>query len=324
MIYFTSDLHLGHPAILKHCNRPFSSVQEMDRVLIENWNRRVKDGDTVYALGDIIWPKKRAQEYLSALKGTIILIRGNHDATWLKQSPGDSWPSQVLEYASIRIAKHNVTLCHYPMLEWEDSRPHFSSHLGYHIHGHIHNNVLPEYTAVLRQHHALNAGVDVNGFMPVTFEELQENNEKYKLSVLQSPVDRAYLIACRYHEGQKDKAGQPYIQHPMCVSSFCKGEVARTVALLHDVLEDTAAPLSLLQQSFSEEIVEAVCVMTHRPDEDYFDYIRRVAQHPIARQVKAADLQHNMDMSRLKTVTERDLLRMEKYRKAVKILNGEG
>ena len=161
MVYFTADLHLGHAAILKYCHRPFASVQEMDRTLIENWNRCVRDGDTVYVLGDMIWPKKKAPEYLAALKGNIILLRGNHDISWLKQTPCEGWPTQIQEYAKIRIAGRGVTLCHYPMLEWEDSRPQFSTKPGYLIHGHIHNNVLPEYTVILRQHHALNAGVDI-------------------------------------------------------------------------------------------------------------------------------------------------------------------
>ncbi|MBQ7319911.1 MAG: metallophosphoesterase family protein [Clostridia bacterium] len=323
MVYFTADLHLGHAAILKYCHRPFASVQEMDRTLIENWNRCVRDGDTVYVLGDMIWPKKKAPEYLAALKGNIILLRGNHDVSWLKQTPCEGWPTQIQEYAKIRIAGRGVTLCHYPLLEWEDSRPQFSTKPGYLIHGHIHNNVLPEYTVILKQYHALNAGVDVNGFMPVTFEQLQENNEKFKLSVLQSPIDRAYLIASRYHEGQKDKAGKPYIEHPVRVSSFCEDEITKTVALLHDVLEDTCVDEALLETYFAPEVLDAVRTMTHGEDEEYFDYIRRVAAHPVARVVKAADLRHNMDLSRLPSVTERDQQRMEKYRRAVAILNGE-
>ena len=59
MVFFTSDLHFGHGKIIDHCGRPFSSVEEMDRVMIENWNRRVRKNDKVYIVGDIVWDKNK-------------------------------------------------------------------------------------------------------------------------------------------------------------------------------------------------------------------------------------------------------------------------
>ena len=80
MIYFTSDLHFGHLGILRLCHRPFASVEEMDEALIENWNKKVHQGDTVYIVGDLIWDKKRASEYLSKLNGKkIFLLTTNAD-----------------------------------------------------------------------------------------------------------------------------------------------------------------------------------------------------------------------------------------------------
>lgn len=73
MIYFTSDLHLGHKNIIRLCNRPFSSIEEMDAVLIENWNRKVHQNDTVYILGDLMFrSEKPPEEYLRQLKGRSI------------------------------------------------------------------------------------------------------------------------------------------------------------------------------------------------------------------------------------------------------------
>ena len=92
------------------------------------------------------------------------------------------------------------------------------------------------------------------------------------------------------------------------------------MALLHDTLEDTDVAPTLLERFFSPAVVAAVRLLTRPEDEDYFDYVRRVGENPLARAVKLADLSHNSDMSRLKTVTEWDLRRLEKYKKARAIL----
>ena len=85
-------------------------------------------------------------------------------------------------------------MCHYPMLEWRSSREILPRKLGYHIYGHIHNRVADEYIPTYRQFNALNAGVDVNGFAPVTFDELMENNYRFKMACLKNESDREYLI----------------------------------------------------------------------------------------------------------------------------------
>ena len=80
MIFFTSDLHLGHENCIRLCNRPFSSIEEMDETLIENWNHKVTGKDTVYILGDLIYrSQKPPEEYLRRLRGKKHLILGNHD-----------------------------------------------------------------------------------------------------------------------------------------------------------------------------------------------------------------------------------------------------
>ena len=92
MVYFTSDLHLGHENVIKLCNRPFDSIEEMDAALIRNWNRKVTNGDTVYVLGDLIYKsKKPPEEYLRQLKGKKHLIVGNHDRSWYSKCQLDSF-----------------------------------------------------------------------------------------------------------------------------------------------------------------------------------------------------------------------------------------
>lgn len=86
MIYYTSDLHLGHANVIRHCDRPFADADEMDAALINNWNAKVHRNDTVYIVGDFLFRAKRpAEGYLSSLKGKKHLIIGNHDKYWMKK-----------------------------------------------------------------------------------------------------------------------------------------------------------------------------------------------------------------------------------------------
>ena len=132
---------------------------------------------------------------------------------------------------------------------------------------------------------------------------------------------QALAIAEDAHKGQFDKAGVDYIQHPLFVASLVEGELAKTVALLHDVVEDSDWTLEdLRKEGLPEEVVQAVGIITKKRNENYEEYILRVKQNPLARKVKLADLQHNSDLSRLTTVTEIDRKRAEKYRQAIAFL----
>lgn len=193
MVFFTSDLHLGHENILRLCGRPFGDVEEMDNAIIRNWNQKVKKRDTVYILGDVVWDKRRVAPLMESLAGKKILIMGNHDTPWAKKEAIRPLFEEVVPYLEIRLEGFPVTLCHYPMLEWKGSREDPPHRIGFHIHGHIHNRVADEYMPLYRQFNALNAGVDINGFSPVTFEELMENNMAFKLACLRSEEDRAFL-----------------------------------------------------------------------------------------------------------------------------------
>lgn len=199
MTYFTSDLHFGHGNIINLCNRPFDDVDSMDSALIENWNRKVKKNDTVYIVGDIVWDKNKVAYYMEQLSGKKILIAGNHDSTWVKREECKKYFEAVLPYLEVHLNGHPITMCHYPLLEWKSSREETSRKIGYHIHGHIHNRVSEEYRQLFLSFNALNAGVDVNRFEPVTFEELVINNLQFKMNALTTDAERE-LLKARFDE----------------------------------------------------------------------------------------------------------------------------
>lgn len=334
MIYFISDLHFGHKNCIAMCNRPFADVDEMDEALINAWNDRVKNDDTVYIVGDLLWEKCDIKDYLPRLNGKKILIAGNHDYKWLKRAGMakraddghveycgySEYFTNIAQFVEIRPEGIPITLCHYPMLEWKASRKLGSQKLGYLIYGHIHNSKDNKYAPLWVLPHALNASADVNGFTPVTFDELIRNNEAFKLSAFSDNVDKALFLARKYHLYQTDRSGKPYIEHPLFVAKKQRSRTAKCVALLHDILEDTDIDLSVLENNFSQEVVSAVKLLTRNDGEDYFDYINRLSVNKTARAVKLADLAHNSDLSRLKEVTDKDAERLEKYKRAKEIL----
>ena len=129
-------------------------------------------------------------------------------------------------------------------------------------------------------------------------------------------------IAKSAHEGQVDKGGKPYILHPVRVSELVSTEEERIVALLHDVVEDCGVDIDKLRAIFGDRVAEAIEAVTHRKEEPYFDYIRRVMKNPIATAVKKADLIHNMNLDRLSAVGPNEIKRFEKYVKAYSMLMG--
>lgn len=136
-----------------------------------------------------------------------------------------------------------------------------------------------------------------------------------------SSLEKAISIAAQAHEGQRDKAGAPYILHPLRVMMNMTTEQARIVAVLHDVIEDTDWTIEgLRQEGFGAEILAAVDCLTRRDGEEYQAFIKRVQQNPLAVTVKIADLEDNLDSSRMKEVTAADEKRLEKYRNALQVL----
>ena len=138
----------------------------------------------------------------------------------------------------------------------------------------------------------------------------------------QSMVDLALSIARKAHEGQLDKAGVDYIEHPIYVASQVDTEEEKAVALLHDVIEDSSVSAEeLLQAGLPETVVTAVQVLTKKKEQDYQTYLETVKKNPLARVVKLADLEHNSDLSRLSSITEKDRERLKKYKKAIDFLS---
>lgn len=139
-------------------------------------------------------------------------------------------------------------------------------------------------------------------------------------------LEDAIVLAATHHKGQFDKAGQPYILHPLRVMANLgreANETQRISAVLHDIVEDTEVTFQdLRDQGFGEEVVQAVDALTKRPHEkdDYMVAIQRVSQNETARRVKIADLTDNLDLSRITNPTAKDEARLEKYRVALAFL----
>lgn len=138
-----------------------------------------------------------------------------------------------------------------------------------------------------------------------------------------STLDKAIRIAAEVHEGQKDRYGAPYILHPIRVMMRVETDLEKIAAILHDVVEDSDWTLADLQkEGFSEEVVTAVDCLTKRDEqnEPYMDYIDRVLTNPAAIKVKLADLEDNMDLTRIADMQERDPERLMRYHEAWKKL----
>lgn len=130
-------------------------------------------------------------------------------------------------------------------------------------------------------------------------------------------LEKAIVLAATAHRGQVDKAGAPYILHPLRMMLTMHTPAEMMAAVLHDVVEDTAWTLEALRaEGFPDEVVEAVGGLTRREDESYEAFIERAAQHPLARRVKLADLEDNMDLRRLARLTDADQARLVRYQRA--------
>lgn len=168
MIYFTSDTHFGHANIIKYCSRPFSSVEEMDSTIINNWNSVVLPKDTVFHLGDFSFhPPEKNLEILLSLNGSKILIAGNHDKNFSKSSAmkGLTFKAPYYELMfkdpSKKSGKNKIVMSHFPMEEWTDC-----SRGSYMLHGHCHGNLKRS------EYRRLDVGVDPNNFKLLSLDEV--------------------------------------------------------------------------------------------------------------------------------------------------------
>ena len=134
---------------------------------------------------------------------------------------------------------------------------------------------------------------------------------------------KALKLCFAAHKEQVDKSGMPYVFHPFHLAEQMKDEVTCTVALLHDVVEDTDYTLEDLRaMGFEAAVIDALALLTHDPKEPYMDYVARIKENPVAKAVKLADLKHNSDRTRLAPheVNEWVIAREKKYRAAMRLL----
>jgi len=177
MIFYTSDLHIGHTNALIFDNRLFLNIDEMAEAIIDKWNNKVTDNDTVYILGDVFYRYKEApQIFLGKLKGHKNLIVGNHDfKIILKNNAALKCFESVDNLKRIEDNGRIVILCHYPIIDWDQK------HRGaYHIYGHVHNHLTQDTHYMMKQENAYNAGCMINNYEPCTLEELIDNNKIFK------------------------------------------------------------------------------------------------------------------------------------------------
>ena len=158
-VFFTSDTHFWHTNILKYCNRPFKSVEEMNETLILNWNKTVPENGTVFHLGDFCFcgPTK-AKEILNQLNGQIILVKGNHDYDSTLKLFDEVYPQ-----LHINIENKSIYLNHFPFASFPDNC--------FQLFGHIHSN------SGIYSKNQYDVGVDNNNYKPVSWKQIEEINK---------------------------------------------------------------------------------------------------------------------------------------------------
>ena len=169
MNFYIADLHLGHENIIRLSKRPFKSVDEMDRTIIDNINKTVKPTDDLWILGDFSYKgAKDPIEYLKQINCKKHLIIGNHDNKLLSDLNAKKYFNTITNYKKINDNGRAVVLCHYPIAEWDG---YFRG--SYHLFGHVHNNFSnPWYKYMSSLDNCYNVGVDVTDFKPVTLDQL--------------------------------------------------------------------------------------------------------------------------------------------------------
>ena len=164
-VFFTADTHFFHTKIITYCDRPFSNSDEMNEVMIERWNERIKPGDLVYHLGDLVFGRltdeDKVKKLLRRLNGQKQLIYGNHDGDLTKRVLRDlnDWSWQGY-YKRVKVNKQAICLFHYSMRVWD------GSHRGvWSLYGHSHGELPTDKNAK-----SFDIGVDCHDFYPVPFE----------------------------------------------------------------------------------------------------------------------------------------------------------
>lgn len=171
MLYFTSDLHIGHANVIKFCERPFKDLDEMHEVLINNYNSVVTDKDEVWFLGDLVYRADNDQIKLYRhFRGHKHVVWGNHDKKY--RSLLEPYFESAQDYKELNYEKHKFVMMHFPIHSW-NGRNRGSIHL----HGHTHGT-LPFNPELKR----LDVGVDVHNYNPISFEQVLEIVSKVEVN----------------------------------------------------------------------------------------------------------------------------------------------
>jgi calcineurin-like phosphoesterase family protein len=185
-VYFTSDTHFSHTNIIQFCNRPFSTIEEMNAGLISNWNSVVSPGDLVYHLGDVGFSHKTLLPgILEQLAGQKFLVLGNHDEVFIRGSLRDKLSRYFVKVAPVMEIKvpdpdknngrQRITLHHYAMKIWRNS--HYGA---WQLFGHSHGTLKDDPECL-----QIDIGVDCHNYKPISYDKVKElmSQKKYK------PVD---------------------------------------------------------------------------------------------------------------------------------------
>lgn len=179
-VWFTSDLHFWHKNVCKYCNRPYDNLEEMHESIIQNWNSVIKEGDTVFILGDLgFCGIEKLRPLLTRLNGILYVIQGNHDSDKVlvtlyneKIINNFSRLIQITITGDEECPNQDLTLCHFPMIDW------YNKERGaWMIHGHQHQ--APETPSCSIAH--WDVGLDKNNMTPISFEQLKINITKQHL-----------------------------------------------------------------------------------------------------------------------------------------------
>lgn len=167
-VYFTSDLHLGHSAILEMTHRPFEDIDQMNARLIRSINERVSTADTLWILGDISYRLNRedASKLIRKINcRDIRLVKGNHDKEW----DGYGLFREICDYKELKLDNRRVILSHYPFAVWNGMHRE-----AVHLHGHMHNKRDYNIYNAMNERRIWDVGVDANGYQPISWEEISE------------------------------------------------------------------------------------------------------------------------------------------------------
>ncbi len=176
MEYFSSDFHFGHFNIMKYCNRPFSSVQEMDETIINNLNEIILPNDTLFCLGDFSMKNPNGvQSYRDRINcKNIVLIRGNHDPKSNNRPHPALYKAFNGVWDMLQIKRdyngqpQDIVMCHYAMRTWNKS--HYGS---ISLYGHSHGTLFDDPNLL-----SMDVGVDCHNFKPITLDQIMEHIKK--------------------------------------------------------------------------------------------------------------------------------------------------